>query len=154
MVATLRFCHFVFFFHLIIMFYQIETSSAVMTTVKHKIQRLVFVDFLFFFFCVCSIFNVFTGRLSFNWRFSVSTWPTGWMSSLFTYTTRRLFSTDLNLTAPEQVSCFSGQISGIIPLISLPAAHFLSIMSAGIRCLSPQLLIGHQIHRRAQCLSV
>lgn len=40
-------------------------------------------------FCPCSIFNVFNGRLSFNWRCSISTWPRRWMSSLFTYTTHR-----------------------------------------------------------------
>lgn len=40
-------------------------------------------------FWPCSIFNVFNGRLSFNWRCSISTWPRRWMSSLFTYTTHR-----------------------------------------------------------------
>lgn len=72
-----------------------------------------------------------------------------------------LFSTDLNLTSPgaeKHISDFSEQISEIIPLHLLPAEHSRSSSLHHVerdQVLMPHtLLIGHQIHRRACCLSV
>lgn len=78
------------------------------------------------FVCPCSVFNVSDGRLSFCWRYSISTWLRRWMSSLFTYTThchaafQHRFKFN-NSGVEKHFSYFSEQISGIIPLHSLPA---------------------------------